>query len=281
VGDLSVHSEQGIWAVVPVKPFELAKQRLAEILDRAEREQLMRCMVQDVVAALRKSRGIDGILLVSRSAAVKALAQQLDVEHWQESESADLSQAVSEAGDWVIQRHSAQATLIIPGDVPLLEPGEIERLVACCGTREPCLALVPDRREEGTNAVLSSPPNLIPYRYDGTSFKPHLRAAQQRGVDPITLHLASIELDIDTPEDLQQFLWRISHDRGGNAAHKHPARARGMGSHQAGGVTAGHATTAFLASINLRNRLADYLYDHRGCSPEIPQSNSDVTRRTG
>ena len=43
--------ETGIWAVVPVKNFNLAKTRLGGVLQAEERNQLSQAMLQDVLSA--------------------------------------------------------------------------------------------------------------------------------------------------------------------------------------------------------------------------------------
>ncbi len=197
---------QGVWAIVPLKPLELAKKRLSAVLQHSERQLLMRAMVQDVVAALKASAGIDGILLVSRAKEAADLAATLGVAHWQESLHADLSEAVQQASEWLTRIHRARATLVIPGDVPLVTAEEIGSLLKRGRTDGKTLVLVPDQNNEGTNCVFSCPPNLIPYHYDGCSFKPHQKAAEKLGLAPVIVHQPGIELDIDLPRDLTQLL---------------------------------------------------------------------------
>ncbi|HCD27329.1 MAG TPA: 2-phospho-L-lactate guanylyltransferase, partial [Gammaproteobacteria bacterium] len=45
-----------MWAIVPIKTFERAKQRLADVLSPAERRALMLAMARDVLTSLSKSR---------------------------------------------------------------------------------------------------------------------------------------------------------------------------------------------------------------------------------
>jgi len=49
----------GIWAIVPVKRFVAAKQRLRSVLSQYEREQLAEVMLCDVLAALRPLRRVE------------------------------------------------------------------------------------------------------------------------------------------------------------------------------------------------------------------------------
>ena len=40
-----------MWAIVPIKTFEMAKQRLANVLSASERKSLMLAMARDVLTA--------------------------------------------------------------------------------------------------------------------------------------------------------------------------------------------------------------------------------------
>jgi len=68
------------WALVPVKNLSRSKQRLGDVLCPEEREGLMLAMLQDVLTAISGAAGVQGILLVSRSAQVLAIAGQIGAE---------------------------------------------------------------------------------------------------------------------------------------------------------------------------------------------------------
>ena len=63
-----------MWAIVPIKTFERAKQRLANVLNEEERRSLMLAMARDVLTCLSKAKNLDGILIVSRAAEADVLA---------------------------------------------------------------------------------------------------------------------------------------------------------------------------------------------------------------
>ncbi len=69
----------------------------------------------------------------------------------------------------------------MPGDVPLITAADVESILA----RHSRFTLVPDTEGDGTNCIVSSPPNLIRYRFDGHSFKPHAEAAYGIGITPL------------------------------------------------------------------------------------------------
>jgi 2-phospho-L-lactate guanylyltransferase len=75
------------------------------------------------------------------------------------------------------------------------------------------ITLVPDSEGDGTNCIVSSPPNLIRYRFDGHSFKPHAEAAYGIGITPRIVRNDAFGIDVDTPRDLLRVLERAGPSR--------------------------------------------------------------------
>ncbi len=96
-----------VWAVVPLKNIRHAKQRLAPLLTPAERSQLMLAMVSDVLIALTRTRGLAGILLVSRAPEATDLAREHGCELYSEAPGADLSESVQAAGGYLVANRDA------------------------------------------------------------------------------------------------------------------------------------------------------------------------------
>lgn len=195
-----------MWAVVPLKNPAEAKQRLSSVLTNAERASLMLAMVEDVILALKGARGLDGILLVSRAPVARELAQRHLIELYNESPTADLSEAVQAAGGYLVVNRGATGTLIVPGDVPLITARDVEIVLE----QHDQMTLVPDLEGDGTNCIVSTPPNLIRYRFDGHSFKPHLEAAYGIGITPRIVRNDHIGLDVDSPDDLRTLIALLS-----------------------------------------------------------------------
>ncbi len=199
-----------MWAIVPLKNIRHAKQRLAPELTPDERSQLMLAMVRDVLRTLTdvvgstttRSNGLTGILLVSRAPEAATLAREFGVELYAEPAGADLSEAVQAAGGFLTANKSAIGTMIVPGDVPLITPLDVHALLEDHSR----LTLAPDSEGDGTNCIVSSPPNLIRYRFDGHSFKPHVEAAYAIGITPCIVRNEAFGVDVDTPRDLHRVL---------------------------------------------------------------------------
>jgi 2-phospho-L-lactate guanylyltransferase len=102
--------------------------------------------------------------------------------------------------------------LAVPGDIPLVTAEEIGALAAA-HRHAPSFTIAPSHDERGSNAVLCSPPDVVPLRFGPDSFFPHLRAAEAHGIRPSVLHLPGVGLDIDNPEDLAAFARRPSSTR--------------------------------------------------------------------
>lgn len=193
-----------MWAVVPLKQLEQAKARLASVLSADERRALMLAMARDVLTALGRSKQLKGILIVSRTPEADALAQAFGTERFAESPNANLSQALVQASEHLASRLSADGVMIVPADVPLITPAEIDAILA----RHDQVTVIPDDENVGTNCLVCSPPNCIGYVFDGSSFKPHVDAAFRQGITPKILPSAGFALDIDTPDDLRTLLER-------------------------------------------------------------------------
>ncbi|MEJ0018593.1 MAG: hypothetical protein WDN25_18940 [Acetobacteraceae bacterium] len=70
----------------------------------------------------------------------------------------------------------------------------------------PSVTIVPAHDRRGSNAVLCSPPLVMPLRFGDDSFVPHLAAARALGIEPTVVELPGIALDIDQPEDVRALL---------------------------------------------------------------------------
>lgn len=187
-----------MWAIVPIKTFDRAKQRLANVLSEEERRSLMLAMARDVLTCLTRSTQLSGILIVSRAAEADALAQSFGTERYAESPDTTLAQALEQAAQHLIAHFNATGVIIVPADVPGIETIELDRLL----TEHEQVTILPDAENIGTNGLMCSPPLCMPYIFDGKSFKPHVDAAFAEGITPKVVPGTKFSLDVDTPDDL-------------------------------------------------------------------------------
>ena len=190
-----------MWAIVPIKTFEKAKQRLANVLTPEERKSLMLAMARDVLTSLSGSKSITGVLIVSRSSESDALSQTFNTERFAESPDANLAIALKQATHYLVDNFNAKGVFVIPADVPGIQASEIDQLIL----NHVSVTILPDVDRIGTNGLICSPPFVIPYIFNGKSFKPHADAAFERKLTPIVVPNSCFSLDIDHPSDLVDF----------------------------------------------------------------------------
>ena len=187
-----------MWAIVPIKTFDRAKQRLSNVLTEEERRGLMLAMARDVITSLSRCKELTGILIVSRAREADSLAAAFATERFSESPDASLAEALTQATHHLVANFNAKGILVVPADVPGIEAEEIDLLIRS----NPGVTIMPDSENIGTNGLISSPPLAIPYIFDGKSFKPHVDSAYSNNLSPKIVPASRFALDIDIPEDL-------------------------------------------------------------------------------
>lgn len=189
-----------IWAVVPVKEFAAAKQRLAGWLSAEQRQTFAATMLGDVLAVLGTVRELAGILAVTCDPLARELAERVGARITTEQAREGQTAAVARAAR-LLAGEGVHGMLMVPGDVPLISAAEV-RAVLTAHRPAPSFTIVPAHDRRGSNAVLCSPPDAVPLRFGDDSFHPHVAAARRAGIEPTILPLPGIGLDIDRPEDL-------------------------------------------------------------------------------
>jgi 2-phospho-L-lactate guanylyltransferase len=204
-------------AVLPVKRFSAAKQRLAEDFAAGTRRAIVEAMITDVLIGLRRSKQVDQVLVVTGDTAVEALAHGYDAQTVHDPEDTGHSHAASVGVGEAIAR-GARRVLLIPGDCPAIDPREVDALVARAAGGGPSVVVVPDRHGEGTNALLLTPPDVIEPSFGPGSRRRHVDAAQAAGARVEVDAVPSLILDVDTAADLEALRIALGGVHG-NAAH--------------------------------------------------------------
>jgi 2-phospho-L-lactate/phosphoenolpyruvate guanylyltransferase len=187
-------------AVVPIKTFEIAKQRLAGALPPGSRESLAQAMCADVLGALRRSRRVDSIAVVTADPTADSLALGLATvvrDHAQAGQSAAAELGIAHA-----LREGFERVLLVPGDTPLMDPAELDALLDRVAGDGLALAIVGDRHGTGTNALLLSPPDAMQPSFGPESLARHAAAAEAAKLLYRVEDVPSLAHDVDTPEDL-------------------------------------------------------------------------------
>ena len=205
------HSERPCaCAVVPVKNLAAAKRRLAGVLSVHERRELSLQMLSDVVATLKRADALDAVAILSNDPDVIDLARALNVRVLEDTETC-VNAAVAEAAR-VLVTEGIETMLVVPSDVPLATPAEIDQILEAQATGT-SVTIVPDRWGTGTNALACSPPTAIAPCFGPESFIRHQEVAQSAGLTATILELRDLGLDIDIPEDVAALTARKRHTR--------------------------------------------------------------------
>ncbi len=191
-----------MFVIIPAKPFDQAKTRLAPALSPSQRINLTR---QLLLRTIRLARQVGEVVVVSRDKTVRQMAKQAGAWALVESEHG-LNAAIHQASEWVAAR-GGQTSLILPADLPLLTAMDLTKIVRL-KQHPPSMVIAPCHRADGTNALLLDPPNLIEFSFGLGSFEQHRQAAQKAGLDPMIYNSPTIALDLDYPEDLERVLSR-------------------------------------------------------------------------
>jgi 2-phospho-L-lactate/phosphoenolpyruvate guanylyltransferase len=209
-------------AIVPVKRFHEAKQRLAPGIDEERRIGLAAAMLEDVLEAIAAARTIERTIVVTGDPAAQEIASAVSAEVVPDPADEGHVEAAL-AGIARAEVEGAECVVLLPGDCPLLDPRELDRLLT--GLPDPYVAIVPDRHGTGTNALVLSPADAIRPSFGPDSCERHVEAAKAAGVPFGVENLASLALDLDTPADIIALTRALE---GGRGEARRTAKALGI-----------------------------------------------------
>jgi 2-phospho-L-lactate guanylyltransferase len=199
-------------AILPVKHFAQAKQRLGASVADPLRLELARAMVGDVLAALTETALIECTIVVTGEPSVAELAHAQGAIVLDDTARAGQSAAVNLGIERALTEGMERA-LCVPGDCPTLDPDELEALLSAPRNGEPEVVIVPDRHGTGTNGLLLAPPDAIFPSFGLGSCERHRELAIAAEVPWRIERPSSLLLDIDTGEDLAALRARLSAER--------------------------------------------------------------------
>jgi 2-phospho-L-lactate guanylyltransferase len=201
-------------AILPVKRFARAKQRLGVSVADPLRRELAEAMVADVLLALAQTEAIERTILVTGERSVADFAREQGAIVIEDDD--DRGQPAAAAlGVRSALAEGFERVLCVPGDCPTLDPAELAALLGAGPTdgRQREVVIVPDRHGTGTNGLLLAPPDAISPSFGAGSCERHRALAHAAGVACRVERVPSLLLDIDTGEDLDALRARLSgHD---------------------------------------------------------------------
>lgn len=202
-------------AILPVKRFGVAKQRLLDVLDRPARAAVLRAMLADVLAAITEADQIERVIVITGEGRAERIAMdharrvKTPIEVMRDPSDAGHREAAT-LGIIRAKALGAGAGALLPGDCPLLDPAELDGALA--RMRPDRVAVVPDRHGSGTNALLLCPADAIAPGFGAGSRERHVERARARGLDVEVEELDSLALDLDTPDDLRELAATLEQD---------------------------------------------------------------------
>jgi len=208
-------------AILPVKSFGAAKQRLGALIEQEARSALMRAMLADVLEALADVSEIELVVVVTANPLAAELGREPGIRALHDDRE-DGQSAAAMIGIRHAREEGFARALLVPGDAPLLDAGELSALLS----RTEPLVIVPDRHGSGTNGLLLCPIDVIEPSFGPGSRARHEAAAQAAGVAHAIDPLPSLVLDVDTPDDLEATTRALEARRGGARATR--AALRGL-----------------------------------------------------
>jgi len=189
-----------IAALVPVKHLDRAKKRLDGVLTPDQRRGLVIAMLKDVLAVLTGHRGLDAVHVVTPDETVAAIARQFGARVIDEPPGGGLNAALRHAAER-LGGDGFEALLQLPADVPNVDAGDIDRLLAAA-VPAPSAVVVPAHDGDGTNGLLVSPPTALAFAFGPGSCRRHQALAREQGIAAVALTLPGLAADIDKPADL-------------------------------------------------------------------------------
>ena len=199
-----------IVAIVPMKPFALAKTRLSNDLTLPQRMALSRNLLRRVLRAiigpvqgLPEDSTVEEVWVVGTDPDIARVAMD-EGATWHEEEGSDINETL-----WLAFRRafdSGNAALFLPGDLPFIKPRDILGMVGASGHLRN-VTLAPARQRGGTNGILVPSDLPQPFRplLGPDSFRRHLSQAGSSGVSVAIYYSPGLGFDLDTSEDLRTY----------------------------------------------------------------------------
>ncbi len=183
------------WVIIPVKPPEQAKMRLAGALNPNARAALVGAMLRHVAQVSAAADHVDRVCLLGPSR--HGLPDSLPLlDDPGGGLNPALQSALAQLSGEILTR-----LIVLPADLPMLSINDVQLLASAPpGT----VAIAPDRHGTGTNALSLPLPGAgsFTFAFGADSFARHQAQTEQLGLKIETIHSNGLARDIDVPGDL-------------------------------------------------------------------------------
>ena len=180
--------------VVPMKDLFASKTRLAGTLSNSARNKLVHLLYEKTlnflipIAAMEKVE----IAVVTKCKYAKKIAEKLSIQIIEEPSNLGLSDAILHSAITAKAR-GFDRLCVIPADLAAPQASDLTAIL----NSKAAVTICPSA-DLGTNALVVSPPDAIPFRYGSRSSLSHLHEANEKGIRAQVMKLDSLSFDIDT-----------------------------------------------------------------------------------
>jgi len=188
-----------LWAIIPIKPLRRGKSRLATVLSEEERKRLNQNLLIKTITCLKEIKEIDQILVVSYDPNALSLSRDFGVRTIQEGRHTNINSALRK-GTMAALAFKASSILILPADLPNIDYQAVKGLILKMD-RPPEIIITPDRKLNGTNALLMQPVGILDYDFGQWSFRKHIEQAERKKIHVEIYNNDKLAFDLDEPED--------------------------------------------------------------------------------
>src|SRR5688572_15320505 len=116
-----------LWVIIPAKPLNRAKSRLAEVLSPEQRSRFAEMLFRRILTVVKSVPQVTGTLVISRDTKALSIARELGAKTLQESNPSDLNPALERATE-VVRVWGGDAVLVLPADLPFISKEDIEAI---------------------------------------------------------------------------------------------------------------------------------------------------------
>jgi 2-phospho-L-lactate/phosphoenolpyruvate guanylyltransferase len=195
------------FAIIPVKRFENGKSRLGAFLNVRQRVILCELLLERTLKILKTTSSIHEIVIVSNDKTAKQIGNKYGAIFLEEDRDSGVNSAVILA-DKYCRSANAYETVVVPTDLPLVLPEDIDIVCASAMGEQKCLVVCPSYKYDGSNVLLRKPGMLIKTYYEENSFRRHILAAIRKSAKVKVLFIDRLMMDIDTPQDVENLEFR-------------------------------------------------------------------------
>jgi 2-phospho-L-lactate/phosphoenolpyruvate guanylyltransferase len=183
--------------LIPFKANE-PKSRLSEVLTPPERRAFVRVLLLDVISAVRSAGLIRSCYVISSDPEALSLARDVGAMGLLEPSDRGVDSAVRFG---MSKARSHRAVMVIPSDLPLLEPRELAEAIWLM-SKGMDVVISPSASFDGTNLLLFKRPARFRLSYDADSFWSHLAGAARSRLSTAVYCGRGLTFDVDSPADL-------------------------------------------------------------------------------